>query len=229
MKERELESLKKRVELNERDLSVFRFLSKYRVAKRMAVMSGCGFANMENAHRRMKKLCNYGYLKAHKMYYECPYVYTVTAKGLREIEDKGKPYKPSPATVLHYVGVADCAAWLAGKYGLDPVRDFYSDKDFYHNEEVIDQYQLQTSHKPDLIFIHRETTYFVEYERTRKRRKLIMENILMNHLSGVKQIWVLDGLPFGDIKKECGEDSHYQKAVNFLDYVEIACNASRRP
>lgn len=214
--------MNKRVVLNERDLSVFRFLNKYRVAKRMAVMSACGFANMENAHRRMKKLCNYGYLKAHKMYYECPYVYTVTAKGLREIEDTGKPYKPSPATVLHYVGVADCAAWLSNQFKLDPVRDFYADKDFYHNEDVIEQYQLRTSHKPDLIFNHEKTTYYVEYERTRKRKKRIMENILMNCLSGVKQIWVLDGLPFSDIKRECNEAPHYQNEVKFLNYADIA-------
>ena len=155
------------------------------------------------------------------MYLGVPHFYSLTAKGLREIGVIAKVYRPSHTTAMHFVGVSDIAAYMGQKYGLDAVSDFYVDKDFYHNKEVLRQYKLEYCHKPDIIFTKGATSYFVEYERTRKGRKKTMENILMNYSAGVQQIWVLGDIPFGDIKKECAEDPYYRESVAFMDYVDI--------
>ena len=215
---------KKQIILNDRDLQLFRFVDKYRVAAVKSISLACGFNSMQYVSRRIKKLVEYGYINHISMYLGHPHFYCLTKKGLKEIGIDAKPYRPAPTTAFHYVGVADCAAYLAYNYGLDAVKDFFVDKDFYHNDEVIERYSLKSTHKPDIIFVKGPTTYYVEFERSRKGKKKILENILMNHLSGVNQIWIVSDIPFEDIKKECASTPHYQETVTFIDYSEISHN-----
>lgn len=213
---------KKQIILNERDLRLFRFIDKYRVASTKSVFLACGFSSIRYTEIRIKKLEEYGYLKRYCYYLAFPHMLALTGKALKEIGVVAKPYKPSPTTGLHYIGVGEIAAFLAFKHGLDATTDFFVDKDFRHNKELKDKYQLDSAHRPDIIFTAGEITYFVEYERTRKTNKKTMENILMNQLAGVHQRWVIDQIPFDSIKKECAREPHFQDTVSFLEYSEIA-------
>lgn len=212
---------KKQIILNDRDMRLMRFINKYRVASIKSASLVCEFNSIQYTGRRMKKLVEYDYIAQQMMYYRYPPFYKLTTKGQREIGIVGRAYKPSYTTALHYIGVGDIAAFLAHKYGIDAIQEMYIDKDLRHNKEIVDKYQLETSHKPDIIFRHDGKSYFVEYERSRKGKNKTMENILMNHLSGVNQIWVVGEIRFEDIKRTCNEQPHYQRRVTFMDYTEI--------
>lgn len=218
---------KRQIILNYRDLRLLRFIDKYRIASLKGASLACGFNSIQYTARRIKKLVEYGYIVQQSVYYGYSRFYSLTTKGLRAIGIVAKAYKPSYTTALHYMGVGDIAAYLANQYRLDAMQDMYCDKDFRHNETVIKQYQLETSHKPDIIFDSGGQTYYVEYERSRKGKKKTMENILMNHLSGVRQIWVLGDILFEDIKKECAESPHYKEAVTFMEYRELVRELKR--
>lgn len=212
----------KQIILNHRDRRLFQFLDKYRLAGTRSIFSACGFSSLNYANIRMKKLIDYGYIQKYCLYYGHGFFYSLTRKGLREIGISKKAYKPSYATALHYIGVADIAAEIGYRYSLNVIKDMYADKDFYHNETLVQEYGIK-EHKPDILFKHEGKTYFIEYERSRKRKKRILQNMLLNSLSSDKQIWVIDTIPFEDIKK-----ANEYKEVEFMDYEDIITKLKQR-
>jgi hypothetical protein len=145
----------------------------------------CGFTGTRNTDRRLKILCDNGYLKKQKLLYGIPSLYTLTHQAKVLLNVSRKAVNISLARLSHHIAVLDTVVYLVqGNYiKLDEIqteREMFSADGFG-----------KVKHRPDFIHIKNDIIDAYEIELTLKAKDRFHKNVRENYKNYHRQVWIV--------------------------------------
>ena len=144
--------------------------------------------------RRLKLLCENGYLKRRKILYGVPSLYSLTHKGKRAINASVKDNKIRVEQIDHDIAVIDTLIYITDKFVVN-LSDIKTEKQLHQFDGF-----GQRRHHPDFIFYKDNQTYSVEVELSLKAKTRLEKNIENNFLEYNRQLWIVPDNQFKILK-----------------------------
>lgn len=184
---------------NEKNEFLLKILEKVTLANNIQLMILGGYRDPSVVRKRINKLIDGDYIKGE--YQGSHKVYTLTQKGLGELEKTRKPYEITGTKSRHEELVAEAACWLYIRTGRGIM-----DMMFDHEMNSVNVFK-NSGHKPDIAFSMHQA---LEVELTSKSthgdasKNGLLDNFRSNVKNYSKQIWIIpDNKP--GLKKRLGE------------------------
>lgn len=165
---------------------ILEILDKVTVANIRQLMILGGYHDESVIRKRVNKLVDMGYIKSatpgkHK-------IYTLTQKGLNEIDKTRKPFDLSSQKLNHEEMVTEAACWLYICKG----RSIY-DMMFDHEQNSRKEFQKR-GHRPDIVFsMHQALEVELSAKRSHKKgqKNGLEDNYNTNKRNYGSQIWIV--------------------------------------
>jgi len=171
--------------LMDRDLVILREINRWRFCLGRHIRFLVGFSGERACDRRLKILCEAGYILKKKVLYGVPSLYTLTRKGRVILSTSLKADKIRLETLTHDITVLDAVIFIIDKYKLS-LDDIKTEKEL-HSEDGFGT----RKHVPDFVFKYNDKNVCVEVELTGKAKDKFLKNLKNNYLKYDNQIWVI--------------------------------------
>jgi hypothetical protein len=173
------------MKLMERDYLILCELKRWGFCLGRHVRFLTNFNGTRACDRRLKILCEAGYIMKKKVLYGVPSLYTITGRGCLLLGASPKKSQIRLENIAHDITVLDMVIFIMDTYNLS-LSDIKSEKQL-HGE---DGFSLR-KHRPDFVFRYREKNICVEVELTAKAKDKLLKNLKNNYLEYESQIWLL--------------------------------------
>ena len=173
------------VVLTSRDYLILHLIHRFRFCLGRHIKDLCGFSGSRIADRRLKILCDNGYLQKQKVLYGTPTIYTLTHKAKVLIGVSRKKENIRVERLLHNIAVLDCVVYLVQKKQLT-LEEIKTEREMFSADGF-----GAIKHRPDFIHVEDGTTNAYEVELTLKSIDRFHANIKENYLNYHNQIWIV--------------------------------------
>ncbi len=167
--------------LQERDYIIFQKITKYRFLLARQVKILCDFVSQRTTNRRLKKLCDVGYLKKVYLLYGYPPIYSVTQKAKRAFNLEYITKSIRIEQLEHEIAVIDTSIYFQHVKNINEQK-IQTERQAKHLSGF-----SKAKHRPDLTF----DRVCIEIELNMKRDTLFEKNVKDNFKNFDKQIWVV--------------------------------------
>ena len=173
------------MKLTARDYLIMSVIDRFRYALGRHIKDLCGFQGMRATDRRLKVLCDHGYLTKQRVLYGVPSVYTLSYKAKVLLNVAKKKSHIKTARLLHDIAVLDVVSYLVQNEKI-LLADIKTERELFSADGF-----GKVKHRPDFIITAGGKTQAYEIELTLKAKERFHKNVKANYLTYDKQIWVV--------------------------------------
>lgn len=171
--------------LMERDYQIMRVINRFRFCLGRHVKELCDFSGTRTADRRLKILCDNGYLEKRKILYGVPAVYTLTHKAKVMLGVSKRKSNINLGRLLHDIAVLDTASYLVQNQHIS-LSDVKTEREMFSEDGF-----GKVKHRPDFIVAGNNMIIAYEIELSLKAKERFHKNVKDNYLNCDKQIWIV--------------------------------------
>lgn len=159
--------------LSDKDIFLMEILEKTTISNNLQLTILSGKKEISTTRKALKKLIEKGYVEAIRMGDHM--VYTLTTKGLSELEKKRRPYDVKGFSTEHLELVTEAACWLY-------IKTECSIHDMFFDRQIA---KLDLGHAPDIMIARN----CIEVELNVKSMSRLEQNFRTNSNNFYQQIW----------------------------------------
>jgi hypothetical protein len=172
--------------ITERDKTIIKTVSMFRLALGRQIMPLCGFSGQRACDRRLCVLIDNGYLLRERMIYGVAGIYTVTVKAKKEFDIHLSIGKPRLDQIRHDISVVDTVIYLMKTENIT-LSDIKTEKELRHEHGFTNK----RGHEPDFIYTKNDEKICVEVELSLKAKDRLLKNIEYNFRNYDTQKWIV--------------------------------------
>ena len=172
------------MQIQERDLKILKEVGRWRVTLARHIKALVNFDGDRCCYRRLKILVDNGYLKREKILYGEPYIYSLTHKSRKLLNQNKRKNKIRLDSYRHDVAVLDTVLNLIEKYNCS-IDNFISEQEMHRFDGFGNR-----RHYPDFVLVDSGGKKIAgEIELSLKAFNRLEQNIKDNYLTYDGQLW----------------------------------------
>jgi len=169
----------------ERDILILKLVGQWQLIFSRHIKELANFNTLSGCGKRLKILTDNDYLEKQKIFYEHPYIYSLTPKSKKLIGLNKRIPKIRLDQFHHDIIVIESAIFFIKNYDIS-LNDIMSEKqlsrlDGFHPKK----------HRPDFTYKRNNNIYAVEIELNVKSFQDLEKNVCQNYLNFSGQIWII--------------------------------------